>query len=506
MHSLKLARIPVVLLFLIALSPAWAEEPKPETAHAPHAANAAEGPASQLPADSVTQHTIVLGGKQFSYKATAGTLPLAGPKGEVAAKVFYVSYIAENAGTRPITFAFNGGPGAAAAFLHLGAMGPRIVAFTENGAAPVLPVRLVDNPDSWLAFTDLVFVDPVGTGYSRTMAGGVDAGKAYWSVEKDAVSMAEAVRLWLTKNGRELSPVYLAGESYGGFRTAELSNRLLSMGFALKGTLMVSPALEFSMLHGDSYSVLPLTFVLPSIAAAHAEMRDGPNGSLDAVHQAEDFARTSYLLHLADGLNRDEAVVQSLAKFTGLDPAIVAKHHGRVSAGLFLREYLRNNDRALSLYDAAVSVAMPRPSSGHQRYDPILDGTITVLAPAAANYIATELGFKTSLEYHLLNGEVNGNWDFGLKPGQQGYAGSLDSLEEARTRNPGLRIFIAHGYTDLVTPYSMSRYLVNHLRPLEGATPIELRLYRGGHMMYMRPASRAALSQDARGVYAAGAQ
>ncbi len=213
MHSLKLARILAALLFLIALSPVHAEEPKPETPHAAHAPSTAEGPASQLPADSVTQHTIVLDGKQFSYRATAGTLPLAGPKGEVAAKVFYVSYIAENADTRPITFAFNGGPGAAAAFLHLGAMGPRIVAFTENGAAPVLPVRLVDNPDSWLAFTDLVFVDPVGTGYSRTTAGGVDAGKAYWSVEKDAVSMAEAVRLWLTKNGRELSPVYLAGES-----------------------------------------------------------------------------------------------------------------------------------------------------------------------------------------------------------------------------------------------------------------------------------------------------
>ena len=505
MHSLKLVRIATALLFLIALPAAQAEEPKPGAAHAPHAANAAEGPASQLPADSVTEHTIVLGGKPLSYKATAGTLPLAGPKGEVAAKVFYVSYIAEGSSARPITFAFNGGPGAAAAFLHLGAMGPRIVAFTENGAAPVLPVRLVDNPDSWLAFTDLVFVDPVGTGYSRTTAGGADAGKAYWSVEKDAASMAEAVRLWLAKNGRELSPVYLAGESYGGFRVAELSSRLLSMGFALKGTLMVSPALEFSMLRGNDYSVLPLTFVLPSIAASHAEMRDGPNGSLDAVREAEDFARTRYLQHLAEGLSRNEAVEQTLAKFTGLDPAIAAKHHGRVSAGLFLREYLRNNDRALSLYDGAVSVAVPRPSTGHHRYDPILDGTVTVLAPAAANYIATELGFKTGLEYHLLNGEVNGNWDFGLKHGQ-GYAGSLDSLEEARTRNPGLKIFIAHGYTDLITPYSMSRYLVNHLPPIEGAAPIELRVYRGGHMMYMRPASRTALSKDASAVYAAGGQ
>ncbi len=499
MRSLDLARLPIILLFLLAFSPVHTEEAKPE---APHAA-AVAGPASQLPQDSVTQHTITLGGRQLAYKATAGTLPATGAKGEVAAKIFYVSYTVESANARPVTFAFNGGPGAGSAFLDLGALGPRIVPFQTNGAAPARPVGLADNPDSWLAFTDLVFIDPVGTGYSRAVAGGVDAEKAFWSVGKDVDSMAEAIRLWLSRNGRELAPVYLAGESYGGFRAAELSNRLLAMGLALKGVVMISPALEFSMLRGDDYALLPLTFDLPSLTAANVEIREGPDAPLDLVREAENYALTGYLVHLAAGLKPDSAVVSTLAKFTGLDPDIVAKHHGRVSSALFKSEYLRRTDRNLSSYDAAVSVPVPRPSSRHPHFDPILDGAVSVLAPAMATYAASELGFKTGLEYRLLNREVNSHWDFGLKPGQQGFAGSLDSLEEARVRDPALKVLIVHGYTDLVTPFAMSRYLIGQLRPIDGAASIDIRVFRGGHMMYLRPASRAELSGGARSLYGA---
>jgi carboxypeptidase C (cathepsin A) len=498
MPGLNLVRLPAALLFSLVFAFAQAEEAKHDSGHP---ATPAAGPASELPADSVTQHTITLGGQQFSYKATAGTLPLTGPKGEAAAKIFYVSYTADTGGRRPLTFAFNGGPGAAAAFLHFGALGPRIVPFRDNGAAPLLPVQLVDNPDSWLAFTDLVFIDPVGTGYSRT-TGSTDAGKAYWGVERDIDSLAEAVRLYLSRNGRELSPIYLAGESYGGFRAAELSDRLLAMGFQLQGAVMISPALEFSMLRGDDYSLLPLTFALPSLTAANSELRGGPNAPLDAVREAENFARTGYLVHLAEGLKRDESIISALSKFTGLDPDLIARQHGRVPSGVFLREYLKQNGRALSRYDAAVSVPVPQPSN-HYPFDPILDGAVAVLAPAASSYIAKELGFHTSLEYRLLNREISGHWDFGLKPGQQGYAGSLEELEKARVRNPELKIFIAHGYTDLVTPYSMSRYLVSQLRPIEGTVPIEIRVYRGGHMMYLRPASRRELTSDVRGTVGA---
>jgi carboxypeptidase C (cathepsin A) len=497
MNGLNLARFPATFLFLLVFAFAQAEEAKPGAGQP--AVTATAGLAAELPADSVTQHTITLGGQQLSYKATAGTLPLAGPKGETAAKIFYIAYTAETRGPRPLTFAFNGGPGAAAAFLNLSALGPRIVPFTDNGAAPVLPVQLADNPDSWLAFTDLVFIDPVGTGYSRA-AGGADAGKAYWGTDKDLNSLADAVRLYLSRNGRELSPIYLAGESYGGFRAAQLSDRLLAMGFQLQGAVMISPALEFSMLRGDDYALLPLTFALPSLTAANSEIRGGLDAPLDAVPGAEIFARTGYLMHLAEGLKRDDAVIWALSKLTGLDSEIVARQHGRVPVQVFLREYLKQNGRVLSHYDAAVSVPAPRPSD-HYPFDPILDGAIAALAPAASSYIAKELGFHTTLEYHLLNREVSRQWDFGFKPGQQGYAGSLDELEKARVRNPRLKIFIAHGYTDLVTPYSMSRYLISQLRPIDGATPIEIRVYRGGHMMYLRPVSRRTLTSDVRALF-----
>ena len=496
---LKLIRFLCIFLAAFASFAARAEEAAPS----PHAAQAKPSggePASHLPADSATQHTVTLDGRPLAYKATAGTLPIFGSKGEIAAKIFYVSYALENTPGRPVTFAFNGGPGASAAFLHVGAMGPRVVPFAANGAKPVLPVQLADNPDSWLAFTDLVFIDPVGTGYSRAATGGEDAERAFWGVDKDAESITEFVTLYLARSGRELAPVYVAGESYGGFRAALLSDRLLARGVQLQGAIMISPALEFSIMRNEDLTLLPLTFDLPSLTAAHIEMQDGPKAPLGVVHEAETYARTAYLVHMAEGLKRDDAVVSKLAEFTGLDDGVIAKHHGRVSASLFIREYEKRKDRALSRYDATVSVPAPQPED-NMPYDPILDGAITALRPAVVNYLRQELGFRTDLEYRLLNREAGGHWDFGTKPGRQGYAGSLDELEKARVRNGQLKILIAHGYTDLVTPFAMSKYLVSQLRPIEGASPIDVRVYRGGHMMYLRPASRADLSHDARGLY-----
>jgi carboxypeptidase C (cathepsin A) len=496
MHGMKLTRVLFVLIALF-VAPSWqarAEEAKP----AAHAKSGGEA-ASLLPADSVTEHTISLGGQALAYKATAGTLPLFGAKGEVAAKIFYVAYAAEDRAGRPVTFAFNGGPGAAAAFLHLGAIGPRIAPFSENGAEPIRPVRIVDNPDSWLAFTDLVFIDPVGAGYSRA-SGGEEGERAFWGVEKDAVSIAQFITLYLARTGRDLAPVYLAGESYGGFRAALLADRLLAKGAAVKGAALISPALEFSMLRGDDFQLLPLALELPSLTAAHLEMRNGPNAPLDAVQEAETYARTAYLTHLAAGLKSDPAVVAKLAELTGLDAEKVAKHHGRVPTDVFIRDYERRTDRALSRYDATVSTPAPQPED-HERFDPILDGAVTALRPAAVSYLRQELGFKTDIDYRLLNRSANGHWDFGTKPNRQGFAGSLEDLEKARMRNPALKVFIAHGYTDLVTPYAVSKFLIGQLRPIEGAAPIELRVYRGGHMMYLRPASRAALTADARRVF-----
>jgi carboxypeptidase C (cathepsin A) len=453
-----------------------------------------------LPTDANSRHSVDVGRNRLNYSAVAGTLPLFGAKAEVTANIFYTAYKGgEDAANRPITFVFNGGPGAASAFLHLGAMGPRAIQFTANGAVALQPVQLMDNPDTWLDFTDLVFVDPVGTGYSRTTAGTDEADRAFYGVDKDADAMANFARLYLTRAGRELSPVFLVGESYGGFRCILLADRLLRAGVAVRGLALISPAIEFSVLRGDRYALLPLALVLPSIAAAHFEMRDGIGTPLDGLREVEQFATTSYLLHLASGLKSNAEIDDKLARYTGLPGKVIQRNGSRVTADQFMREYQESNDRALSSYDATVSVALPR--NERIPFDPILDGAVAVLTPAFSQYARAELGYLTDVQYRLLNREISGHWDFGTTATRQGFAGSLDELQRARTQNPSLGVLIIHGYTDLVIPYSISRYLIDQIPPIESARPIEFQAYRGGHMMYLRPDSRSALGADARAFY-----
>ncbi|HWB46400.1 MAG TPA: peptidase S10 [Hyphomicrobiaceae bacterium] len=452
------------------------------------------------PAPSRSHHTLDAGGRHLAYTAVAGTLPLLNGKGDPAAHVFNVAYTLDDATSpRPITFVLNGGPGAASAFLHLGGLGPRGIDFNDKGSAPVEPVALHDNPDTWLSFTDLVFIDPVATGYSRTVAGTEEADRAYFGIDKDATALVDVIRLYLTRTERLLSPVFIAGESYGGFRAALLANRLLHAGISVRGIVLISPALEFSMLRGDRYTLLPQAMVLPSLAAAHLELAGGAGASFEPLAEVERFARTDYLLHMAAGEAPDSGIDRKLSRYVGLPVELLRRHGSRVGVRLFRQEYLRDNDRQLSSYDAAVSVPIPRGSQAH--HDPILDGAVAVLAPAFTRYARSELGYDTDLEYKLLNRGVSGHWDYGTTPTRQGFAGALDDLQQARVLNNALGVLVVNGYTDLVTPYAMSRYLISQLPPIESARPIELKVYRGGHMMYLRPASRKALSGDAGAFY-----
>ena len=497
-NNLKPGAATLLLLLAILAMPAGAGS---LLAQAPAALQAKDQSAEkQQPAEAVSRHTVGQGESRLAYTASAGTLPLSGPKGEVTAHIFHVAYTLEAPqATRPITFVFNGGPGAASAFLHLAAMGPRGVNFSANGAGALEPVELADNPDTWLGFTDLVFVDPVATGYSRSAAGTEEADRAYFGVEKDANAMADFARLYLTRAGRMLSPVFLVGESYGGFRAVHVADKLLAGGIAVRGTVLISPALEFSMLRGNAYALLPLSLVLPSLAAAHLELRDGLQAPLDILPEIERFARDRYLVHLAAGLKGDAEIDRTLARYTGLPPDLIRKEHGRVSVRTFTREYQRRSDRVLSRYDATVSAPVPQRSEA--RFDPILDGAVAVLTPAFTQYARAELGYRTDLPYLLLNRDVSGRWDYGTSATRQGFVGALDELQKARTHSPALGVLIAHGYTDVVTPYGISRYLIDQLAPIETARPIELKVYRGGHMMYLREGSRHALAQDAREFY-----
>ncbi len=511
MTPLRMSSIAIACLaWVLLLGPVCAQAPHPTQEHAQSAPAKEAGPkeasAVALPADSTSQHTAKIGAERISYTATAGSLPLYGSKGEVSAKLFYVAYTRDAAaGARPLTFVFNGGPGAAAAFLHLGAIGPRVLNFSANGAAPEQPVRLADNPDSWLAFTDLVFVDPVGTGYSRATAEGEDGEKAFYSVTKDADAMADFVRLYLTRNDRGLGTVFLAGESYGGFRAVLLANRLLKAGIQVKGAILISPALEFALIRGDEYTLLPLALALPSIAASNLELKDGNTASFEGLREVETFSRNGYLLHLAAGIRQDDSVNALLERYTGLSRDVVARHHGRVSASLFLRDYRQRKDLSLSRYDGSIGAPLPRPGD-NDHFDPVLDRAVTVLTPAMTEYVHQDLGFRTDLEYRLLNREISGKWDYGTTPNRQGFVDSLDELQEARTHNPALKIMIANGYTDLVTPYGVSQFLVDQLRPIAGAAAIALRVYRGGHMMYFRGASRHQLTDDAQALYRSAAE
>lgn len=450
----------------------------------------------------VSDHSITVGGKLLTYRAEAATLPLRDAKGDVTAHVFYVAdTLAPADPARPITFVFNGGPGAASAYLQLGAMGPRAMATGEAGEILAAPQRLIDNPDTWLDLTDMVFVDPVGTGYSRT----IDPGRQneFWGVKADAEAMTAFIRSYLDTHDRRSSPLFLVGESYGGFRAALLARKLpADAGLPVAGVVLVSPALELSLVFNpDPYNPLVWALGLPSLAAVRIEAEGvHDRASIAAgLKEVESYALGDYLLSLVDDVTAGAALAGArVAALTGLPLEVVMRQNGRVTVGTFLREFARPSGKVLSRYDGAVAVPDPgNPRAG----DPVLGSATTALASAFVAYAEGELGVRTDIRYQLLNGQVAGRWDYGTTPSRQGFAGVIDDLQEARKANPALQTMIAHGYTDLVTPYFATTYLVRRLPPIAGAGAIDVQGYAGGHMMYLRPQSRRELKADAARLY-----
>jgi carboxypeptidase C (cathepsin A) len=458
------------------------------------------------PADAITAHKITIGGKELAYTATAGSLPMRDGKGESQGTVYYVAYTLDGAtkAERPISFVFNGGPGAASAYLHIGALGPRVLAFGEDGAPSSAASQLADNQESWLPFTDLVFVDPVGTGFSR--AKNEEAAKQFWGVKQDIEALARFVRLYLARTDRLSAPKYLVGESYGGFRAAALPHRLATEeGVQLAGTILVSPVIEFGLMIGSEFSPLADALRLPAYAAVAME-REGRPVDRARLADVERFALSDYLAGLVAGgsdAERATRLYAEVAKLTGLSEDIVARRRGRIPIEVFQKEFRRGEGRIISRYDGSASGADPYPGSTRTRGgDPVLEGSKAAFTSTMLEYYRQELGLKTELPYRLLNGEVNGKWDWRSGLGwSQGYVGASDELREALALNPKLKVMIAHGITDLQTPYMMSRYVIDHLPPLGPGLRVALKLYPGGHMMYMRAGSRALLRDDAASFY-----
>ncbi|MEW6632538.1 MAG: peptidase S10 [Pseudomonadota bacterium] len=494
---LKLA--PLILLSLATFA-------QPVLAETPERAAPTGDVLSLLPPPQVTTHSITLAGRKLDYQAKAGTLSLLSAKGEVTAEIFYTAYTLQSAGAakqRPITFVFNGGPGAASAYLHLGAIGPRIVATNTDGEFLPPPQKLIDNPDSWLDMSDLVFVDPVGTGYSRE-APGQDT-KAFWGVEQDASSVGAFIRLYLAQNGRTGSPLFLAGESYGGFRAALLARTLQEdVGLSPSGIVLISPALEFMLVRPDQFDQLHWALELPSLAATRLKA-DGITGEAlkDRLAEVEHYALGDYLTALNSGLEQGGKLASGrVSEITGLPLDLVQRNFARVPTGLFAREFQRGTGKVLSLYDAMIGTADIAPESARTAGpDPVLDRSVPVLTSAFVAYVRDELNYRTDVSYRLLNGEISRNWDYGTSG--QGYAGVMNDLQRARSLNPALGVVIVNGYTDLVTPYLASRYLVNQLPSLADTKPIRLDVVEGGHMMYLRPDGRRALKEAASELYQA---
>ncbi len=454
-----------------------------------------------LPPDAVSEHSVQAGGRTLSYRATAGTLPIFDTSGERKASVFYTAYTlrSDDHARRPVSFVFNGGPGAASAFLHLGLAGPRIADFGSSGREGAA-ASLRDNPDTWLAFTDLVFIDPIGTGWSRTDKS-PDA-KDYWNVSADAQVMAKTIALYVAHNARSNSPKYLVGESYGGYRAAKVARVLQQdQGIVASGIVMLSPLLETGYTFSGDRLSLGCALQLPSIAAAELEFRHA--FSPQALADAEHFAMTDYLTALAGPPLKGEAArafYRRVADMTGLPPETVEKVHGCVRDA-YLNHRRDRMHQSLSAYDASFGVDDPFPESDRRRGpDPVLDGFVRALGGLFADYARNELGFKTDITYSLLASDVSGSWGW-ERGGRSASQGVSDDIRELLALNPSFRLLVAHGNADLITPHMVSRYILDHIPQIGGPDRVQLKVYSGGHMFYLAGPSRIAFTQDAKAFF-----
>ncbi|MGY6570267.1 MAG: S10 family peptidase [Salinarimonas sp.] len=480
----------------------------PLAVSAEEAASLAARAEGRLPPPSVTRHDITLGdGETLHFEARAGAVMLAGDRGEARAEIGFVAYsrVAANDAPvdtqRPITFAVNGGPGAASAYLHIGVLGPWRLPMGNETISPSQNVALVENAETWLTFTDLVFVDPVGTGFSRLAENDQERRDEFLSVEGDIAALADFILDWLVLHERVGSPVYFIGESYGGFRGPLLAERLQNEnGIALSGMTLLSPVLDFGWRDASAYAPLSQVSLLPSLAAA---AREGDGAVLRSdLADVEAYAAGEFLTDLLRGLGDDEAVarlVENVTRFTGLDEAVVEGHQGRIDMQIFVREIERGRGRIASFYDARVTADHPAPEAAFARaLDPVLDAMTPPLTRAMLGLYREKFAWMPQRRYILLNNGVNRAWSWGRG---RGLPEAISALRRVLALDENLDVLVVHGLTDLVTPYFETALLLRQIRPFTGEDRVRLRTYGGGHMFYNRETSRRAFLDDAMRLY-----
>ncbi|HVS37972.1 MAG TPA: hypothetical protein VMS17_20600 [Gemmataceae bacterium] len=456
-----------------------------------------------------TTHTITVAGAKLEYRATAGTLPLKDDEGKTTANVFFVAYTktgVDDLSKRPITFAFNGGPGSSSVWLHLGAFGPKRVVLGDEGDAPQPPYRLVDNEDTLLDLTDLVFIDPVSTGYSRSPEPKEEA--QFHSVEGDVHSVGDFIRLYVTRFNRWQSPKFLAGESYGTTRAAGLSGYLQDRhGLYLNGIILVSAVLNFETLRFGDGNDLPYVLFLPTYTAAaayHKKLSSDLRSDLPkTLAEVEKFALGEYATALmkGDALPEDERreIEQKLARYTGLSADFIARNNLRIDQSRFCKELLRDEHRVAGRYDSRITGPDSDPATERPGYDPS-DAAVKGAFTAAFNeYARNELKYDNDATYEILTTKVQ-PWDFG--DAKNRFLNVGPTLQKAMTQNRDLRVFVANGHYDLATPFLATEYTFNHLG-LEPALRdhVTMGYYDAGHMMYIRPSEHAKLKKDLAAFY-----
>lgn len=509
----KVCAIALLLAIIGASAPIVAQEPAP-----PRPAASAQHPAAPAPESKkeeakeekpvVTHHQITVNGKTLSYTATAGLMPIRNDAGELQAHMFYVAYTldgTEPSANRPLTFCFNGGPGSSSVWLQMGAIGPRRVELKPDGSLPPPPFHIEDNQDTWLGKTDLVFIDPVGTGYSRSVKPEYD--RQFWSVQGDLQSVGEFIRLYLTRNERWSSPLFLAGESYGTTRAAGLSGYLMNQGIALNGIVLVSTVLNFQTLLLAPGNEMPYWLFLPTYAATAWEHKKlAPSLEQEPlpqfVSEVEHWVSTAYApaLEKGDDLTGAErdAVIQQMSRYTGLPEGYIQRANLRVSASEFRKELLLDQDRVIGRYDTRITGIDQPGLSARAREDPSYSAVQAPFTEAFNDYVRRELNYKTDVPYHILDFNVNRQWNWQSAPGRgPGYPDVAPSLRSALAANPYLRVMVAEGYYDLATPFFEVEYTLSHLQlgPAVQSHIIQ-RHYESGHMIYISQQSRDKLTRD----------
>ncbi|MEJ7837502.1 MAG: hypothetical protein WKF81_01735 [Thermomicrobiales bacterium] len=460
-------------------------------------------PLTDVIADPIVRsHQITVRGKMLSYTTHCGLMPIRNDKGELMARLFFSSYTLDQAlyaPIRPLTVAFNGGPGSASVWLHMGGLGPKRVKMLDDGGMPRPPFELVDNEFSWLDATDIVFVDPVDTGYSRATS--EEHGKVAKSMQGDLDFVAEFIRLYITRYKRWTSPLFLAGESYGTFRAAGLAGLLVEKGIAFNGIILISTILNMQTARFVQGNDLPYSLFFPTYAATawyhnnleKSEQKKSIRAFLDEV---EAWVESTYVsaLSLGDRLSAEarENVIETMVRYTGLDAEYIDQANLRLNIQQYTKQLLRTERKTVGRLDGRFTGYDASGVTDVPDYDPSLYGIRPPFTSALNHYLRNELGYDTDDEYHILRGL---DWSYGDAAG--GYADTSEALQAAFAKNPYMHVFVASGYYDMATPYYATYYTLSHsnISP-DVAANIVTREYPTGHMVYIDFAALQTLRDD----------